>query len=87
MISPYRNRIRLLRENVIEHVEEVDYETANKVFDALSFFYMHEFVFYSRTIDETENKDLKKGMLEELTCRMDEWKEMIEMQEKWGEIH
>jgi len=80
MISPYRNRIRLLRENVIEHVEEVDYETANKVFDALSFF-------YSRTIDETENKDLKKGMLEELTCRMDEWKEMIEMQEKWGEIH
>ena len=38
MISPYRNRIRLLRENVIEHVEEVDYETANKVFDALSFF-------------------------------------------------
>ena len=87
MISPYRIHINLLRENIIEHLEEVDYKFANQCFDALSFFYMHEFVCYSKKIEETKDEDLKKGMLEELTCRINEWKGMIEMQEKWGEIH
>jgi hypothetical protein len=90
MISPYKNKINSLKKLLIEHIEDVDYFTADESFDNLASMYFLEFIFYSRVLDEeiAEGKDqnILKGTLEELTSLMDNWREMIEMQAKWGTI-
>jgi hypothetical protein len=101
MISPYKEKINSLRTLLMKHIEEVDYSTADECFDSLSSLYFLEFVFYSRVLDEEmepikgdldfvnpliRNETLIRGTLEELSFVMKDWREMIELQAKWGTI-
>jgi hypothetical protein len=45
MISPYRNDIRHLRENVVDRIEDVDYSEANECFDKLGLLYFKQHIF------------------------------------------
>jgi hypothetical protein len=88
MISPYRSEIRHLKETVIDRIEDVDYEIADICFNKLSKFYLLEYIFYLRVLEEESEKEeeLKTGTLEELSIVMDKWREIIGLQEKWGTI-
>jgi hypothetical protein len=71
---------------LIGHIEDVDYITADKSFDALGLLYFFEFIRYSEVLEEEKEKELITGTLEELTSRLSEWREIIDLQEKWGTI-
>jgi hypothetical protein len=85
MKSPYQDEIKHLRETVIDHVQDVDYLSADEGLDRLSSLYFLEMIFYSRVIDEELNEEIKKSLLEKLMIKMTEWKMAIKFHEKWGE--
>lgn len=87
MISPYADEICYLRETVIDRIEDVDYKTVEKSFDSLSKLYFLETIFYSERIDEIKDDEEKERLLVELSLREDDWRQMIELQEKWGTIN
>jgi hypothetical protein len=85
MKTPYEDEIKHLRETVIDHIQDVDYLSADEGLDRLSSLYFLEMIFYSRIVDEEKNEEIKKSLLEKLMIKTTEWKMVINFQAKWGE--
>jgi hypothetical protein len=84
MKSPYQDEIEQIRKIAIDSIENRDYRAADECFDNLFPFYLKEVLFYSRIIEEEQEKEKKQGLLEELMIKMIEWRTIINLQKKYG---
>jgi hypothetical protein len=87
MAGLYENNIKQLKESVIANIKDASPIIINKCFDALSILYLNEYVHYSEDIEKEESREEKEKIRKELTSTMDDWRETISIQEKWGDIH